>query len=307
MSEHFKESGVDLHFDEMMAASSLSLHESNGASPYSFYEVKNRTVVPSLPPPQASAAMKGGRPPLPLSRTNLKQQLMRHQMEQEERRQRELQSAMGTPPASSAICVPGIQERMPAEILVPTQVLQVESRLENPTRYHVEQSKKRQVKQFLSSRAQAELGGAQPFSPESPASVPHSGSAATSNSEGPEGDQNSCFGRPRVLVARSPLQALETGLLEPSSPTNLLLDYNGRRRKVTKRNQCGDGGATAMPVKSFSKSSSRKSRSKAAETKPPPLVLEIAPSPVSSLTGEVRVGAVEPAAAAAPARQLCAV
>lgn len=53
MSEHFKESGVDLHFDEMMAASSLSLHESNGASPYSFYEVKNRTVVPSLPPPQA--------------------------------------------------------------------------------------------------------------------------------------------------------------------------------------------------------------------------------------------------------------
>ncbi|CAN8017806.1 unnamed protein product [Ixodes persulcatus] len=183
MSEHFKESGVDLHFDEMMAASSLSLHESNGASPYSFYEVKNRTVVPSLPPPQASAAMKGGRPPLPLSRTNLKQQLMRHQMEQEERRQRELQSAMGTPPASSAICVPGIQERMPAEILVPTQVLQVESRLENPTRYHVEQSKKRQVKQFLSSRAQAELGGAQPFSPESPASVPHSGSAATSNSE----------------------------------------------------------------------------------------------------------------------------
>lgn len=74
---------------------------------------------------------------------------------------------------------------------------------------------------------------------------------------------------------------------QPSSPTNLLLDYNGRRRKVTKRNRCGDGGATAMPVKSFSKSSSRKSRSKAAEAKPPPLVLEIAPSPVSSLVSFV--------------------
>ncbi|CAN7988849.1 unnamed protein product [Ixodes hexagonus] len=92
--------------------------------------------------------MKGGRPPHPLSRTNLKQQLMRHQMEQEERRQRELQSALGTPPASSAICVPGIQERMPAEILVPTQVLQQVKRTssEPANRYYRQQRRKHKLR-----------------------------------------------------------------------------------------------------------------------------------------------------------------
>lgn len=192
MAEYSKESGVDLNFDEIMA-SSLSLQDNN--APYSFYEVKNHTVVPSLPPQQTSNSGNGlGMRPTPpaLSRTNLKQQLMRHQMEQEERRMRERQGSLGTPPASSAICVPGVPDRLPTDIHVPTQVLQVESRLENPTRYHVEQSKKRQVKQFLSSTmlpraqiqnlvaTQREVG---PFSPDSPASMPHSGSAATSNSE----------------------------------------------------------------------------------------------------------------------------
>ncbi|XP_075550910.1 transcription factor Mitf isoform X3 [Dermacentor variabilis] len=195
MSQLSKESGVDLNFDEIMA-SSLTLQDT---TPYSFYEVKDRTVVPSLPPPCASGAGHGGaggstrgivhsRPPV--SRTNLKQQLQRHQAEQEERRLREL---LGTPRQPSlAICVPGVPDTIPDNIQVPTQVLQVQSRLENPTRYHVEQSKRRQVKQYLTgsqllSRPQlqhvASSAPGEAFSPDSPASLPHSGSAATSNSE----------------------------------------------------------------------------------------------------------------------------
>lgn len=195
MSQLSKESGVDLNFDEIMA-SSLSLEDPT--TPYSFYEVKDRTVVPSLPPQCASGDGRGGgggvggivhsRPPV--SRTNLKQQLQRHQAEQEERRLREL---LGTPrQPSSAICVPGVPDTIPDNIQVPTQVLQVQSRLENPTRYHVEQSKRRQVKQYLSgsqllSRPQlqhvASSAPNEAFSPDSPASLPRSGSAATSNSE----------------------------------------------------------------------------------------------------------------------------
>uniref|UniRef100_A0A1E1X5D7 Putative microphthalmia-associated transcription factor n=1 Tax=Amblyomma aureolatum TaxID=187763 RepID=A0A1E1X5D7_9ACAR len=177
-------------------ASSLTLQDT---APYSFYEVKDRTVVPSLPPQCASGAgrgMCGGagvgslHPRPPVSRTNLKQQLQRHQAEQEERRIREL---VGPPPQpSSAICVPGIPDMIPDNIQVPTQVLQVQSRLENPTRYHVEQSKRRQVKQYLTgsqllARPQlqhmATSAPVEAFSPDSPASLPHSGSAATSNSE----------------------------------------------------------------------------------------------------------------------------
>ncbi|KAH6929374.1 hypothetical protein HPB50_026856 [Hyalomma asiaticum] len=128
----------------------------------------------------------------PVSRTNLKQQLQRHQAEQEERRLRELLGAPRQP--SSAICVPGVPDTIPDNIQVPTQVLQVQSRLENPTRYHVEQSKRRQVKQYLTgsqllSRPQlqhvASSAPCEAFSPDSPASLPHSGSAATSNSEVP--------------------------------------------------------------------------------------------------------------------------
>ncbi|KAH7947272.1 hypothetical protein HPB52_009132 [Rhipicephalus sanguineus] len=214
MSQLSKESGVDLNFDEIMA-SSLSLEDPT--TPYSFYEVKDRTVVPSLPPQCASSCFicrrfrlkeKRGivhsRPPV--SRTNLKQQLQRHQAEQEERRLRELLGAPRQP--SSAICVPGVPDTIPDNIQVPTQVLQfftlndestsatlmmqVQSRLENPTRYHVEQSKRRQVKQYLSgsqllSRPQlqhvASSAPNEAFSPDSPASLPRSGSAATSNSE----------------------------------------------------------------------------------------------------------------------------
>lgn len=204
MSQFSKESGVDLNFDEIMA-SSLTLQDT---TPYGFYEVKLRTVGSSLQSECASGgnqggvvgngggsgvAMGGGSLPArtPVSRTNLKQQLQRHQAEQEERRLREI---LGTPPQpSSAICVPGIPDTIPDNIQLPTQVLQVQSRLENPTRYHVEQSKRRQVKQYLSgsqllARPQLQhvassVPGGDAFSPDSPASLPRSGSAATSNSE----------------------------------------------------------------------------------------------------------------------------
>lgn len=114
------------------------------------------------------------RPPHQTSRTQLKQQLQRQQLEQEERRERERMSQV-LQPSSGNICgsnsvksdqwPPSIPSHSakdspkeasksmaipdPPAVAVPSQVLQVKTRLENPTLYHVIQSQKRQVRQFL--------------------------------------------------------------------------------------------------------------------------------------------------------------
>ena len=111
------------------------------------------------------------RPPQATSRTQLKQQLQRQQLEQQERRERDqslqqpisslvndnngILSSSGqswTPTHSSSERNQSADvdiDAASAVVAVPTQVLQVRTRLENPTLYHVIQSQKRQVRQFL--------------------------------------------------------------------------------------------------------------------------------------------------------------
>uniref|UniRef100_A0A336LML8 CSON011283 protein n=1 Tax=Culicoides sonorensis TaxID=179676 RepID=A0A336LML8_CULSO len=86
------------------------------------------------------------------SRTQLKQQLQREQLQELERREAEKQqqqqqtSADPTPAQSTAMKVP-----VHVDVVdVPPQILQVKTKLENPTRYHVIQKQKNQVKQYLS-------------------------------------------------------------------------------------------------------------------------------------------------------------
>lgn len=106
-----------------------------------------------LPPPYPHADRVTGRPPHPQSqpsRTQLKQQLQRQQLEQQERRERELVALQSAGRASSCpsekMGIPIIQ---PDPVSVPAQVLKVRTRLENPTLYHVIESRKRQVREFL--------------------------------------------------------------------------------------------------------------------------------------------------------------
>jgi microphthalmia-associated transcription factor len=87
----------------------------------------------------------------PMSRTQLRQQLQREQLIQEaERKEAERkaqqQQQQQQQKASEQLKVP-LQS---IDVDVPPQILQVRTKLANPTRYHVIQKQKSQVKQFLS-------------------------------------------------------------------------------------------------------------------------------------------------------------
>ncbi|CAH2317129.1 transcription factor E3 [Pelobates cultripes] len=88
-----------------------------------------------------------------------RQQLMRAQTQEQERREQEQQAAhnlieRGNPiPATQAISVNNVTR--PTQ--VPLEVLKVQTHLENPTKYHIQQSQRQQVKQYLSTTMGAKL------------------------------------------------------------------------------------------------------------------------------------------------------
>lgn len=163
----------------------------------SYYELKSNTIVSSPKPAEIKHALAS-------TRTSLKLQLMRQQAEEEDKRERQYsQSFKSSFTPTSRIDVPPTHNQ-PAE--VPTQVLKVKTKLENPTRYHVIEKQRTQIQSYLNqSQTQAhamgihsmpnfrisssEPGGIQvshsgsaPVDPDSPLSVGVS-SAATSMSE----------------------------------------------------------------------------------------------------------------------------
>nr|XP_043880389.1 transcription factor EB isoform X1 [Solea senegalensis] len=93
------------------------------------------------------------------SRIGLRMQLMRDQLQQEEQRERQqqhqnavlqpyMQQRMAGPPAPTpAISAPQQYQSMQ----VPVEILKVETHLENPTDYHIRQSRRQQVKEYLST------------------------------------------------------------------------------------------------------------------------------------------------------------
>ncbi|XP_033938406.1 transcription factor EB isoform X1 [Pseudochaenichthys georgianus] len=102
------------------------------------------------------------------SRIGMRMQLMRDQLQQEEQRERQqiqqiqqqhqqqqqnaamqyMQQCMAVPPAPTpAINAPQHHQSMQ----VPVEVLKVQTHLENPTDYHIRQSRRQQVKEYLST------------------------------------------------------------------------------------------------------------------------------------------------------------
>ncbi|KAK7119391.1 hypothetical protein R3I94_021284 [Phoxinus phoxinus] len=87
------------------------------------------------------------------SRVLLRQQLMREQAQEQERREVEQQASVAqlrptdSTPAIS-VTVPPMAARPPP---VPVEVLKVQTHLENPTKYHIQQAQRQQVKQYLST------------------------------------------------------------------------------------------------------------------------------------------------------------
>uniref|UniRef100_A0A671QYA6 Transcription factor E3-like n=1 Tax=Sinocyclocheilus anshuiensis TaxID=1608454 RepID=A0A671QYA6_9TELE len=89
------------------------------------------------------------------SRVLLRQQLMREQAQEQERREAQQQaSAAQLRPTEStpaiSVTVPPMAAR-PPPAQVPMEVMKVQTHLENPTKYHIQQAQRQQVKQYLST------------------------------------------------------------------------------------------------------------------------------------------------------------
>ncbi|XP_056107451.1 transcription factor E3b isoform X2 [Rhinichthys klamathensis goyatoka] len=89
------------------------------------------------------------------SRVLLRQQLMREQAQEQERREAQQQASVAqlrstdSTPAISVTVPPMAARPPPAQ--VPVEVLKVQTHLENPTKYHIQQAQRQQVKQYLST------------------------------------------------------------------------------------------------------------------------------------------------------------
>lgn len=121
------------------------------------------------------------------SRIGLRMQLMRDQLQQEEQRERQqqqnaalhyMQHRMAGPPAPTpAISAPQNYQSMQ----VPMEVLKVQTHLENPTDYHIRQSRRQQVKEYLSTTfatKQTVQAVAGPMQPSPPTTIGPTGGSA---------------------------------------------------------------------------------------------------------------------------------
>uniref|UniRef100_A0A3Q3BEN5 Transcription factor binding to IGHM enhancer 3b n=1 Tax=Kryptolebias marmoratus TaxID=37003 RepID=A0A3Q3BEN5_KRYMA len=125
------------------------------------------------------------------SRVLLRQQLMREQAQEQERREAQQQAsasqlrASDSTPAISVTLPPSAARPPPAQ--VPVEVLKVQTHLENPTKYHIQQAQKQQVKQYLSTtlgnKAVTQTLGVSPV-PQS-SSAPEVGPSASSAPNSP--------------------------------------------------------------------------------------------------------------------------
>ncbi|XP_073425825.1 microphthalmia-associated transcription factor isoform X3 [Dendrobates tinctorius] len=125
--------------------------------PKTYYELKSQPLNYS-----SSAEHPGASKP-PLSSSNmtsrilLRQQLMREQMQEQERREQQhkqqaaqfMQQRVAAS-HTSAINV-SVSTSLPAAAQVPMEVLKVQTHLENPTKYHIQQAQKQQVQQYLTT------------------------------------------------------------------------------------------------------------------------------------------------------------
>ncbi|XP_061543530.1 transcription factor E3b [Phycodurus eques] len=89
------------------------------------------------------------------SRVLMRQQLMREQAQEQERREAQQQASASqlrptdSTPAISVSLPQNAARPPPAQ--VPVEVLKVQTHLENPTKYHIQQAQRQQVKQYLST------------------------------------------------------------------------------------------------------------------------------------------------------------
>ncbi|XP_051873513.1 melanocyte inducing transcription factor a isoform X4 [Pristis pectinata] len=119
-----------------------------------FYELKSQPLSRS----NSSEQQGSSKPPLTssnmTSRILLRQQLMREQMQEQERREQQqaAQFIQQRVPVSQTQAINvSVPTNLPTNTQVPMEVLKVQTHLENPTKYHIQQAQRQQVKQYLST------------------------------------------------------------------------------------------------------------------------------------------------------------
>ncbi|KAF5898125.1 microphthalmia-associated transcription factor-like isoform X1, partial [Clarias magur] len=138
------ESGIvaDIEVDSILASDSDT-----------FYQLKSQpiTVSGSIAPAAPAVALSTS---AMSSRVLLRQELMRQQAQDQERREAQQQASSAqlrtldsTPAISVSSSLPNAR---PTTTQVPVEVLKVQTHLENPTKYHIQQAQRQQVKQYLS-------------------------------------------------------------------------------------------------------------------------------------------------------------
>ncbi|KAB5567180.1 hypothetical protein PHYPO_G00229830 [Pangasianodon hypophthalmus] len=118
-----------------------------------FYQLKSQpitvsgSVAPAAPAVTLSTSAMS-------SRVLMRQELMRQQAQDQERREAQQQASSAqlrpidsTPAISVSSSLPNTR---PTTTQVPVEVLKVQTHLENPTKYHIQQAQRQQVKQYLS-------------------------------------------------------------------------------------------------------------------------------------------------------------
>ncbi|KAM9430207.1 microphthalmia-associated transcription factor-like isoform 1-T1 [Salvelinus alpinus] len=129
--------------------------------PKTYYELKSQPLKKNSNPLDQQCS--SSKPPLGsstmTSRILLRQQLMREQLQEQERREQQRRQASSTSlhhqttdghihTQTSAINVSAPPSLPPASQL-PMEVLKVQTHLENPTKYHIQQAQQQQVKRYL--------------------------------------------------------------------------------------------------------------------------------------------------------------
>ncbi|XP_055787577.1 microphthalmia-associated transcription factor-like isoform X1 [Salvelinus fontinalis] len=131
--------------------------------PKTYYELKSQPLKKNSNP--SDQPCSSSKPPLGSSTTTsrilLRQQLMREQLQEQERREQQRRQASSTsqyPQITAAHNhthgqTPAINVSAPPSLppvsQLPMEVLKVQTHLENPTKYHIQQAQQQQVKRYL--------------------------------------------------------------------------------------------------------------------------------------------------------------
>ncbi|XP_074538383.1 transcription factor E3a [Halichoeres trimaculatus] len=115
-----------------------------------FYQIKSQPISISSSTTASSSSSSSSLPSTMSSRVLMRQDLMRQQALEEEQKEAQ-QQLLRSSDSSSPICVSVSSScRPPAQ--VPVEVLKVQTHLENPTRYHIQQAQRQQVRQYLNTK-----------------------------------------------------------------------------------------------------------------------------------------------------------